>query len=533
MKGERIMPKVTKIEPTKQLLHSVNLKEIRKKRVCAYARVSTDELEQLTSYEAQIDYYTKKIKSNPEWMFVKVYTDEGISGTSTKKREGFNQMIDDALNGKIDLILTKSISRFARNTVDTLESVRKLKEKGIAVYFEKENIDTLDSKGELMITIMSSLAQEESRSISENVTWGKRKSFADGKVYIPYKTFLGYEKGENGRPKINAEEAKIIRLIYSLYLNGYTENKIKDYLNKNHVTTAKVKNQWHTSRIKSILTNEKYAGNALLQKNYTVDFLTKKKKKNEGEVPQYFVKNSHPAIISETDFNKVQYEIEKRKQSHGYYTNTNIFSGKIICNDCGSFYGRKKYRTKGYQYIVYHCNHKYNNQCTSVTLQEEKIKAGFLLALNKMIFDKEKVIVETKQIIESVLNIDSLQEKRCNLSSQINDLQKKIEELNTVSIHNVLDRNKYEEEFLTLESQYLSLIKKEKEIHKEIKDKEVSYQSATKILEFIQNRKEFFKEFDNRLWIELLDKAIVRSDSLTFEFKNNFRCKVLLNEINA
>lgn len=511
----------------------MDFKEIQKKRVCAYARVSTDELEQLSSYEAQIDYYTQKVKSNPEWIFVNVYTDEGISGTSTKKREGFNRMIEDALNGKIDLILTKSVSRFARNTVDTLETVRKLKEKGIAVYFEKENIDTLDSKGELMITIMSSLAQEESRSISENVTWGKRKSFADGKVYIPYKTFLGYEKGENGRPKINAEEAKIVRLIYSLYLNGYTETKIRDYLNENHITTEKVKNQWHTSRVKSILTNEKYAGNALLQKKYTTDFLTKKQKKNEGEVPQYFVKNSHPAIISETDFNRVQYEIEKRKCSKGCYTNTDIFSGKIICNDCGSFYGRKKYRTKGYQYIVYHCNHKYDNECKSATLQEKTIQTGFLLALNKMVFDKEKVIDESQQIINNVFNQDSLQKKRENIITQINDLQQKLEALNAIAIHDSVDRDKYEKEFLTLENQYLSLIEKEKEIHKEMKDKETSYQNAVKVLEFIKNRDDFFKEFEDRLWIELLDKVTVKSNSLLFEFKNNFRYRVFLNEING
>jgi site-specific DNA recombinase len=182
--------------------------------------VSTDTAEQLTSYEAQVDYYTKNIKSNSEWDFIKVYTDEGISATSTKNREGFKHMVDDAVAGKIDLILTKSVSRFARNTVDTLTNVRKLKEKGVEVYFEKENIYTLDSKGELLISIMSSLAQEESRSISENVSWGQRKRFADGKVSLPYKQFLGYEKGEDGIPKIVESEAKVVRLIYKLFLEG-------------------------------------------------------------------------------------------------------------------------------------------------------------------------------------------------------------------------------------------------------------------------------------------------------------------------
>lgn len=468
---------------------------------------------------------------NPKWTFVNVYTDEGISGTSTKKRKGFNTMIEDALSGKIDLILTKSVSRFARNTVDTLETVRKLKDKGIAVYFEKENIDTLDSKGELMITIMSSLAQEESRSISENVTWGKRKSFADGKVCLPYKTFLGYDKGEDGKPKINMQEAKTVRLIYSLYLDGYTETKIRDYLNENHIQSPKVKGKWYTSRIKSILTNEKYAGNALLQKCYTVDFITKKKKINEGEVPQYFVRNSHPAIISETDFNRVQKEMEKRKCNHGYHTRTDIFSGKIICDDCGSFYARKKYRTKGYQYIVYHCKRKYENECQTATLKEKTIKTGFLLALNKMVFDKEKVVKDSQKIIEDTFGIQTLQEKRKALIERLNNMQGKMESLNFMAMSHPVEQGKYEQDFLELDSEYQSLCKEEKRVSKEIKMKETKIQSAVQALEFIKNRDNFFTEFDDRIWLELLDEVRVTSDTLIFQFKNNFSYKVEMKEI--
>lgn len=205
------------IQPKTKLDVPVGL-EAAKKRVAAYARVSTDTEEQLSSYTAQVEFYTRHIKDNPAWEFVEVYTDEGITGTNTKKRDGFNRMVADALDGKIDLIITKSVSRFARNTVDSLTTIRKLKEKGVEVYFEKENIYTLDSKGELFITIMSSLAQEESRSISENVTWGKRKSAADGKVHIAYRQFLGYEKGEDGLPRIVENEAKTIRKIYALFL---------------------------------------------------------------------------------------------------------------------------------------------------------------------------------------------------------------------------------------------------------------------------------------------------------------------------
>ena len=224
------MANVTVIPATRNIHTGVRKDAVAKRKTAGYARVSTDSEEQLTSYEAQVDYYTNYIKSRPEWEFVNVYTDEGISATDTRHRSGFNQMVQDALDGKIDLIVTKSVSRFARNTVDSLTTVRKLKEKGVEVYFEKENIYTLDSKGELLITIMSSLAQEESRSISENVTWGKRKRFADGKVSLAYSSFLGYRKGEDGQMEVVPEEAETVRLIYRLFMQGQTPYAIAKYL---------------------------------------------------------------------------------------------------------------------------------------------------------------------------------------------------------------------------------------------------------------------------------------------------------------
>src|SRR5574344_2178226 len=290
---------ITIIPATKMMHTGLPCNAVVKKRVAGYARVSTDSEEQQTSYEAQVDYYTNYIQSKPEWEFVRVYTDEGISALNTKHRDGFNEMIQDALDGKIDLIVTKSVSRFARNTVDSLTTVRKLKEKGIEVYFEKEGIATLDSKGELLITIMSSLAQEESRSISENVTWGQRKRFADGKLMLPYKAFLGYKKGANGRPEIIPEEAKTVEYIYKRFLEGCPPSWIANELMSKGILTAKGRKKWYTTTSESILSNEKYKGDALLQKAFTVDFLTKKKKKNEGEVKQYYVHGSHPAIRSE------------------------------------------------------------------------------------------------------------------------------------------------------------------------------------------------------------------------------------------
>ncbi len=238
---------VTMIPAITKRFSSVQHNEAAKKRVAAYARVSTNTEEQLSSYEAQVDHYTRHIKEKEDWIFVNIYTDEGISATSTKRRDGFNRMIADALAGKIDLIITKSVSRFARNTVDSLTAVRQLKDKGVEVYFEKENIYTMDSKGELMITILSSIAQEESRSISENTTWGQRKRFADGKVSLPYSQFLGYEKGEDDAPKIVEKEAKVVRLIYKLFLEGKTPNGIAKHFTKKGIPTPAGKKNWTQS----------------------------------------------------------------------------------------------------------------------------------------------------------------------------------------------------------------------------------------------------------------------------------------------
>ena len=366
--------RVTVIPPRMNLQLVPFSAEYVKKRVAAYARVSTDTEEQLSSYEAQVDHYTRHIQANDEWEFVKIYTDEGISATSTAKRDGFKQMVQDALDGKIDLIITKSVSRFARNTVDSLTTVRQLKEKGVEVYFEKENIYTLDSKGELLITIMSSLAQEESRSISENVTWGQRKRFADGKVSMPYKQFLGYDKGEDGNPVINEEEAGIVKLIYQLFLEGKTPAGICRYLDKQGILTPSGKKKWSQTTVNSILSNEKYKGDALLQKRFTVDFLMKTMKVNEGEVPQYYVENSHEAIIDPTDWDLVQAEIARRKTLGRAYSGNSVFSSRLVCGDCGACYRKRTERDK----VVWRCAtriEKGKEACShSQTLDEEWVK---------------------------------------------------------------------------------------------------------------------------------------------------------------
>ena len=304
------MRSVTVIPASIHKFSEVPLATAAKRKVAAYARVSTDNEDQKTSYAAQVDYYTNYIKSRSDWEFAGMYSDEGVTGTSMKKREGFTLMVQDALNGKIQLIVTKSVSRFARNTVDSLTTIRKLKENGIEVYFEKEAIWTFQARGEILLTILSSLSQEEARSISENVTWGLRKRFADGKFSVGYSRFLGYDKGEDGNLAINEEQAKIVRLIFRLFLEGMTACKIAKELAARHILTVTGKEKWNAKTIKGILANEKYMGCVRIQKTFTPDFLTKKAVKNCGQVPSYFVEQSHPAIIDPAVFEMVQREME-------------------------------------------------------------------------------------------------------------------------------------------------------------------------------------------------------------------------------
>ena len=381
------MPEIEIIAATKTLQQQPLSVVARKKRVAAYARVSTEQDEQQSSYEAQVDFYTRHIKSNPDWEFVEVFADRGITGTNTKNRENFNRMIDLALNGGIDIILTKSISRFARNTVDTLQTVRELKAVGVEVRFEKENLHTFDPKCEMMLTIMSSLAQEESRSISENVRWGKQKSMRDGKVSLAYSRFLGYKKGADGRPEIVEEEAAIIRKIYDLFLSGKTINEIAAILTSMGVLTPAGRTKWSVSTVRSILSNEKYKGEALLQKTFTVDYLTKEVRKNNGEVPSVRVRNSHDPIIEPEVFDRVQLMLATSAKRRAKVRTRHPFAGKLICGDCGSFYGHKVWRLRstGERYNVWYCNHKYdgNKACESPRLRDEEIKAAFEKMLQK------------------------------------------------------------------------------------------------------------------------------------------------------
>lgn len=386
-----------------------------KMRVAAYCRVSTDSEEQLNSYEAQKSYYTQKIQDSPDWEMAGIYADEGITGTSLKKRAEFKKMITACKRGHIDLIITKSLSRFARNTVDCLETVRLLKANGIGVYFEKENINTLTESSEFLITLFSGFAQAESESLSKNVAWGKAKSAEAGKVTFQYKKMLGYRKGADGQPEIVPEEAEVIKRIYHRYLDGCTLGKIKRELDEDNVPTAQGVESWSPAIIHNILTNEKYIGDALLQKTYVTDCISKKVKKNQGERAMYYVENNHPAIISREMFDQVRKEMTRRsskrkvlqksgKTELGKYSGKYALTELLVCGECGSPYKRVTWARNGKKRIVWRCVSRLEfgtKYChNSPTLDESKLHSAILAAMNEFAAIRQEVCPDVLAMVE-------------------------------------------------------------------------------------------------------------------------------------
>lgn len=514
---------VTTIPATISRFTSSPINANKKRRTAGYARVSTDSDEQFTSYEAQVDYYTNYIKGRDDWEFVEVYTDEGITGTNTKHREGFKRMIADALAGRIDLIVTKSIRRFARNTVDSLTTVRQLKEKGVEIYFEKENIWTLDSKGELLITIMSSLAQEESRSISENCTWGQRKRFADGKVTVPFNRFLGYDRGEDGNLIINPEQAATVKRIYSLFLQGMTPFGIASKMTADGVLSPGGKERWNAGAVRSILTNEKYRGDALLQKSYTVDFLTKKKKVNQGEIPQYYVKNNHPAIITRDVFDMVQRELARRDQSRGRRSGVHLFSGRIKCGQCGNWYGSKVWHsTDKYRRTIWRCNHKFKNEeiCTTPHLTDEEIQDFYLSALRKLLADKDEIITTFEIAKDVAFDLGTLITERDELQNELLVVSELTHQCINENAHVALDQAEYLKRYDGLTERFDRAKARLEAVTGEISDKQVRQATIEAFLDELK-RLDGVTEFQPALWYSLVDFITVYSkDDVSVTFKD-------------
>lgn len=441
-------------------------------------------------------------------------------------------MIADALSGKIDLIVTKSVSRFARNTVDSLTTVRRLKERGVEVYFQKENIYTLDSKGELLITIMSSLAQEESRSISENVTWGQRKRFADGKVSMPYKQFLGYRKGADGLPEIVPEEAEIVRSIYRMYMTGKNPTAIARHLTESGIPTPGGKQTWQRATVESILRNEKYKGSALLQKKYTVDFLTKTMKVNEGEVPQYYVEDSHPAIIRPEEWESVQAEIARRSRKGRRHDCASPFSGKVICGDCGGVYGSKVWHsTDKYRRVIWQCNSKFRNEtkCATPHVDETILKDRFLQALSQYMVDPEERIEGLRYVQRSMSDTDFIDADIEQAERDLQLLSGMMRNCIMMNASATLTEEDYRQQYAELTGQYEA---KKAEYEALLERRKVMENTAILfggILFQLMELKKLPVEFDETLWNTLVDHATVYADErIVFTFMDGTEIETMI-----
>lgn len=456
-------PKKVTIIPPKPEYSGANRIDIRPKRVAAYCRVSTDKEQQEHSFETQKEMYTEMIMMKPNWQMAGIYADEGITGTIAKKRPDFMRMIGDCRKGKIDIIITKSVSRFSRNNLDCLLYVRELKELGIPIIFEKEGINTLQVSSELLITLFSGLSQTESESISMNVKIGKRQSLKNGNVPFSYKSFLGYRKGADGKPEIDEEQAVIIRRIFKEYLVGKSLLDIAKGLTTDGIPTARGKTNWSSARVQSILTNEKYKGDALLQKTYIVDCISKKSKKNNGELPMYYVENNHPAIIERSIFDKVQEEISRRnskrkvkqkgtKTELGKYSSKYALSELLFCGNCGTPYRRVTWTNRGKKKVVWRCISRLDfgtKYCKdSPSLEESALQNAIAEAITQKaksegadvsrlqmhmqiyydrqdassIIAKKNRLNELKQSIEGLTNIDNEAAQNGDFDSQFEQL---------------------------------------------------------------------------------------------------------------
>lgn len=513
---------ITKIEANPLLLNKVD-DESRRLRVAAYCRVSTDEEDQLQSYRAQVEYYTDYISKNPKWKLVRIYADEGITGTKASKRENFLKMIRDCEKGRIDYILTKSVARFARNTVDALKYVRKLKARGIGVFFEEQNLDTIKSENEMALGLYSVMAQAESENISANVAWGIHQRMRTGTYAFRY-TF-GYKKNtETGKPEINPAEAEIVKSIFESYLSGSSLEDIKTLLERNGVRTSKGKAEWSKAIIKSMLTNEKYCGDVLLQKTYIVDPISKKVKVNRGERAKYLITNNHPAIIERDMFKLVQMEIAKRnskgRTSNNAITEQGKYSGKyaltdiLVCGECGSPYRRKAWKTKDGIRYVWRCLDRLEkgklSDCKGKSLDETMLQNAICRGLRKLIQD-DSIVNATMDsaLLSSVRDDDSLD--TYTFERQIKENERKIDEMILLSQETTGNKTKYENEIKRLSDSIVVLRDLVEQRRNALSADAVARKQVELVREFIKAN-ESFTEYNDKIVRGVIRSIRVMSD---------------------
>lgn len=535
---------VTLLEPKKSFV--VDKEKYHQKRVAAYCRVSTDSEEQLTSYTNQMKVYTEMINSNKEWEFAGLYADEGISGTKADKRPQFKKMIDDCHKGKIDYIITKSVSRFARNTVECLKYVRILKAKGIGIYFEEQKIDTLKNDSELYLVIYAGFAQSESESISKNITWSFRKKFEDGTPIFQYKRMLGYRKGEDGKPEIVPKEAEVVERIFTMYLAGMTLEDIAKTLQAENMQFENKSFVFKRSTILSMLKNEKYCGDCILQKSVTIDPIDKVRKPNEGEAPMWLVENSHPAIISREIFHKAQEEMSRRKTissvSKKYtMTSTGKYSKYALkdvlqCGECGTKYRRVTWSKRGKKKIVWRCCSRLDygtKYCKdSLTVEETQLKRAIVRALNKFNSENEATyLMLMRSTIGDAIGLNGGSDEIDLLERRIDALNKRMLTLVNDSVENGSDIESHEDEFKAISEQIEQLRKRITAIQ-ESQREDGELQSRLKEIQDTINEREANRDvYDDSIVRQMIECIkVFKNGRLLIIFGGGYEVEVNLNE---
>lgn len=533
---------VSVIEPQKSIL--VDKEKYHQKRVAAYCRVSTDSEEQLTSYQNQMRVYTEMIAANKEWEFAGLYADEGISGTRADKRPEFQRMIRDCQNGKIDYIITKSVSRFARNTVECLEYVRSLKAQGIGIFFEEQNIDTLKNESELYLVIYAGFAQSESESISKHITWTYRKKFEEGKVSFQYKNFLGYRKGADSQPEIVPEEAAIVERIYEMFLAGQPVKVIAQTLQaeKNEISGKNL--SFSKNMIMNILRNEKYCGDCILQKTVTIDCISKTRKANQGEAPMYIVENNHPAIISREVFNRVQEKLIRRQALRAKSDKTSITAtGKyskyaltevLQCAECGSRYRRVTWTAHGRKKIVWRCISRLDygtKHCKdSITVEEEALHGAVVRVLNRFHTEDESTYLTLmKATIGEAIGINGGSEEIDLLTRRIDTLNKRMLDLVNETVAAGKDVESSEDEFKGISDQIEQLNRRIAAIQESIHKDGSRQARLEEIQSIIAKRVANKTQYDDSIVRQMIECIKVHSDGrLTIIFGGGYEIEETL-----
>ncbi|TCL54097.1 DNA invertase Pin-like site-specific DNA recombinase [Kineothrix alysoides] len=520
-------------------LASQNNITARQLRVAAYCRVSTDQEEQLTSYETQMAYYTEKIMTNLEWTMAGIFADEGITGTSVKKRAEFLKMIRLCRKGKIDMILTKSISRFARNTVDCLEFVRELKELGIAVIFETENINTLTTDTEVFITMLAGFAQAQSESMSQSIRWGKRQSFKSGKVTFQYKRMYGYTRGEDDQPHIIPEQAEVVKRIFESYLAGMSVASIKKMLEAEGIPAAGGKPQWSEGALQYLLRNEKYCGDAMLQKTFVENCMNKKTRKNNGELPKYLVQNHHAGIIDRHLFERVQAEIARRarkrkvsdktsKTQQSKYSSRYALTELLVCGDCGTAFRRVTWAKRGKKKVVWRCISRLDygtKYCKhSPTIEEERLHAAVLRAINAMMSDREKLIGIIKTNLAATLSENRGESiNPLLIENRLNELDRTLSELIAITTKEKTT-HLYEAQLKAISDEMASLRKKREQYRTELYSSDELTRQIDDICGALQNAPFESTEYSDSVVRQFIDTIkVVNENKLLIIFKGGIQ----------